>query len=324
MRTTARRFIGLISVTCVLAVSGTVQAADAQLKTVRVVYLVSKDRSERADYRTAVERAIEEIRLWYGRQLNGPTFRLHSPVVEVVHAAEDASWFTANPNGRNRDDWGFNNTLAEAHRLLGARLEDPNYVWVVYSDGPGDKGRGTSGFAYLPEDDLLGLIGKHPTQKEPARWVGGLGHELGHAFGLPHPADTVRDADALMWAGFYGKYPDHAYLTEPDKRTLLRSPFFFEADGKSVAGTEAIAEKYNYAGGYFGRLASGSTNQWKEAKTGSSAAFYFEEIKRDPEMIVLKDANRRLTVQIPIGGGSSKWSADDGATWQTLYEVRKE
>jgi hypothetical protein len=88
--------------------------------------------------------------------------------------------------------------------------------------------RGTSGVTCLPEDDLLGLVGKHPTQKNPARWVGGLGHELGHAFGLPHPADTVRDADAIMWAGFYGKYPDKAYLTESDKKILLQSPFFFE------------------------------------------------------------------------------------------------
>jgi len=111
----------------------------------------------------------------------------------------------------NRDDWGFNNTLAEAGRLVGARYNDPHFIWVLYSDGPGNKGRGGSGVTCLPEDDLLGLIGKHPTQKHPARWVYGLGHELGHAFGLPHPADIVRDKDALMWAGFYMEHPENAY-----------------------------------------------------------------------------------------------------------------
>ena len=39
----------------------------------------------------------------------------------------------------------------------------------VYSDGPGNKGRAFKGFAYLPEDDLLGLVGRHPTQKNPVR-----------------------------------------------------------------------------------------------------------------------------------------------------------
>jgi hypothetical protein len=283
-----------------------------------VVYLVSKDRQERADFRMAVERAIREVQQWYGRQLNGVTFKVHSPVVEVAQSSQTAAWFTTHTNGGNPDDWGHNNALAEARRLLGARHDDPEHIWVVYSDGSGDKGRGGGGFAYLPEDDLLGLIGQHPTQKKPARWVGGLGHELGHAFGLPHPADTVRHADALMWAGFYDKYPDGAYLTGQDKKILLRSSFFFDR-----AGNEVIVEKYVYAGGYFGRLAN-STNEWKEGKAGSAAAFYFEEVKREGGMIVLKDAGRHFTIQLPILGGTSKLSADDGRTWQTLYEVRQE
>ena len=131
-----------------------------------------------------MEKAILELQQWYGRQLHGSTFKVHAPVVEVAHSSQPADWFSNHPDGTNRDDWGFNNALAEASRLLGALYNDSHFIWVVYSDGPGDKGRGTSGVAYLPEDDLLGLIGQHPTQKNPVRWVGGLGHELGHAFGL--------------------------------------------------------------------------------------------------------------------------------------------
>jgi hypothetical protein len=59
--------------------------------------------------------------------------------------------------------------------LLKARHDDLHYIWVIYSDGPGNKGRGGSGVTCLLEDDLLGLIGKHPTQKDAPRWVGGLG-----------------------------------------------------------------------------------------------------------------------------------------------------
>ena len=52
-----------------------------------------------------------------------------------------------------------------------------------------------------------------------------MGHELGHALGLPHPRDTKKHYDALMWAGFYGKYPDRCYLTDEDKIILARNPF---------------------------------------------------------------------------------------------------
>jgi hypothetical protein len=167
--------------------------------------------------------------------MNGATFKLHNPVVEVPRSTQLAAWFTTHSNGVSSDDWGFRNALDEAGRLLGARLNDPRHVWVLYSDGPGDKGRGTAGVAYLPENDLLGLIGKHPTEKNRLRWVGGLGHELGHAFGLPHPTDTARHGDALMWTGFYTQYPHRAYLTDEDKAILRRSPFFFDLAGRPLS-----------------------------------------------------------------------------------------
>ena len=83
---------------------------------------------------------------------------------------------------------------------------------------------------------LTGLVipETHEAGGSPPRgshgWIGGLAHELGHAFGLPHPPGCDEgwngcDADALMWAGYAYDYPD-TYLTEADKLTLLGSPFF--------------------------------------------------------------------------------------------------
>jgi hypothetical protein len=191
---------------------------------VRFVYLVSADREVKAEYLHAVERAARGVRDWYAGQLDGATFHLHNPVVEVLRSDKKAAWFTSNPNGRHRDNWGFNNTLSELKLLRGALPGQDGFAWVLYSDGPGNKGRAVRGYAYLPEDDLLGLVGKHPTQPNPKRWEGGLGHELGHALGLPHPADTKKHARAIMWAGFYGHYPKGAYLTGQDKRILRANP----------------------------------------------------------------------------------------------------
>ncbi len=316
-------FIGGLAASLLVCAPQGRGAEVAQDKTVRVIYLVSRDREVSKDYQEALEKAIRELQQWYARQLKGPTFKLHSPVVEVARSSQNADWFYSHPNGENRDDWGFNNTLTEANRLLGARYDDPNYIWVIYSDGPGDKGRGGSGVTCLPEDDLLGLIGKHPIQKKPARWVGGLGHELGHAFGLPHPRDTTRDAEALMWAGFYDSYPGKTYLTDSDRAILLGSPFFFDVDGKPVTAKQAFSERYDYSGGYFGKVVAEGKSTWKEGKTESSECFYFEEIKRDTQMILLKDPSRNLSIQLPIVGGRSKLSVDGGSTWTDFYEVKR-
>jgi hypothetical protein len=63
----------------------------------------------------------------------------------------------------------------------------------------------------------------------PCRWVGGMGHELGHTIGLPHPSSCEPTYtascpnEALMWWG-YTTYPT-ATFTPQDLTTLNASPF---------------------------------------------------------------------------------------------------
>ncbi|MFO0889417.1 MAG: hypothetical protein U0790_09790 [Isosphaeraceae bacterium] len=308
---------------CIWAATDHAPAAEPRPQSVRFVYLVSADRTVREDFRRGVETAARDVQSWYARQLGGPTFLLNDPVVEVAKSDKEADWFSNHRNGFNKDDWGFNNGLAEARRLVGARQGDPRFVWVIYSDGPGNKGRGGDGVTVLPEDDLLGLVGRHPEQKDVKRWIAGLGHELGHAFGLAHPTDLVKDADAIMWLGIYGKYPDRTYLTEDDRRVLLLSPFFFRPDGQPVLALGDAVEKYVYDGGSFAKHVIEGKPVWVESKEDGRAQFRFTETGRDGRWIRLSDPGRGMSLRLPVAGGTCSWSTDGGRTWNALYRVRK-
>jgi tetratricopeptide (TPR) repeat protein len=108
---------------------------------------------------------------------------------------------------------------------------------------------------------------------------------------------------------------------EPSKKDFASRLKLYESGSPYRIGSEKFAEKYSYTGGYFGKTGQA---KWIEGKTDSSAAFYFEEIKRDGEIILLKDTGRNFSIRIPIRGGISELSTDDGRHWRNLYEVTKE
>lgn len=295
--------------------------AQDQAPSVRVIYLVSADRQERADYKAAIEMAILDIQKWYRKQLNGRTFRLNEPIVEVLKSNQPANWFTGTPiPGVGEGDWGFQHTLSEIKRLLPNESIPGNYTWVMYSDGPGSSGRGGGQICYLPEDDFLGLTGQHPTQKDIPRWIAGLGHEIGHAFGLPHPQDTKKHADAIMWTGIYGKYPDQTYLTPEDKAHLSKSPFFITDE--EIANRKVVHQTvYSFHGGTFTRnITKGGEAFWIEDQDYLQDSYHFEETRKD-EQYYYALGRSIVTIKIPINGGHSYYSGDDGKNWTRNHYV---
>src|SRR5207247_1130284 len=120
------------------------------------------------------------------------------------------------------------------------QFDDPDNRWVYYIDADNGCGQVTGtfgGVALLPANDLRGLTDQLSVECPPAEphirgfcgTVGGLGHELGHAFGLPHPPGCDEgncSAEAFYSIMFFGYayYPDTYFLDE-DKERLHESPF---------------------------------------------------------------------------------------------------
>jgi hypothetical protein len=219
---------------------------------VHVVYLVPADKAARRDYKVAVRKAILEIRAFYqeelentpskGRKAVGETFGVTKPRVEVIVTPHDSAYYNAN-NQAGQFEFFFR-AVEDGFDATGGSFNDPDAVWISYIDADPACGQGiggTSGVALLSANDLRGLAGE-PNQPQCAgsppddagvcRWVGGLGHELGHAFGLPHPPGcdqgncSAEAAFSLMFFG-YTIYPDTYFLDE-DKQRLENSPFFEE------------------------------------------------------------------------------------------------
>lgn len=282
---------------------------------VRVLYLVSADRRVDPERKRAIATAIKHVQKWYAGKLGGATFTLSSPVVEVAKSKQKAAWFDSNPNGKDRDVWSYNNIFAEAGRVAGARHDDPSAVWVIYSDSPGGGGRGGNGVAILPDHDLLGLMGKHPKEKNVDRWIGGLAHELGHAFGLHHTAGEKHRERAVMQLG-YLTYPE-AYLTAGERDQLWRSPFF----SVTSANTSRSLGTYAYTGGSFERRAMKTQTYWLERKMDGRVHYTFREVSRSASHAIARDEWRKFLIKVPLKGGQSMLSTDDGKSWVKLYSV---
>jgi hypothetical protein len=200
---------------------------------VRVLYLIPQDRAFRSDYSLAVQNAMDNVESWYRDQLAGKTFSLFGPQPETCRLPQTADYYATGSWSKLMND--VQSCAPVSYNL--------DFVWMLYVDiihacnDPDRLGAGRLGVAMMPRQDMDGLIGVPvvldecgaPIQIRPiSRWIGGAGHELGHALGLPHPPGCEQnlpscDFNALMWAG-YDQYPT-TYLRSDDKQLLCKSPF---------------------------------------------------------------------------------------------------
>jgi hypothetical protein len=211
---------------------------------VRFIYLVPSDRSVRADYKAAITDAALHLQDFYQKELGGNnTFQLNDPIVEVYTTSNTASWYQTNNAGGSSQGWFAANALNDGFTLTGGGYFDPNNRWIYFIDaevGCNQYAGGTSGIALLHGGDLRGLNGESNIPPCPGgpidtsgklRFIGGVGHEVGHSFDLPHPPGCGTGGTwsgctggstafySLMYVG-YAYYPSTYFLAQ-DKTDLL-------------------------------------------------------------------------------------------------------
>lgn len=213
---------------------------------VQVIYAIPSDRQHDTRYETEISDAILHVQDWYADQLDGQTFAVADPAPLICEVGKSAKYYEG--------EGGWDRVIEAVQHCSPVQHWSEEYVWAIYIDaefdckGGGELGRGGAGVVIIHGGDLEGLLDPANFSLCPGYpprgthgWIGGLAHELGHAFGLDHPSGcdalhALRDADqgtagvshcdfdALMWMGFYYDYPE-TYFTEEDVAILKSSPF---------------------------------------------------------------------------------------------------
>ncbi|KJK50671.1 hypothetical protein UK23_09770 [Lentzea aerocolonigenes] len=215
IRTVLLTVIGLLLALTLPA--GAVAAAPPE-KTVRVYWLRPHDVQYDQRYPDGIAKVVQEAQRYYEREL-GKTFKLNSPVVEVVTGDHNRSWYENTPNGGDRYWWAVFNMQQELLRKM--NLRDPDRRWLnvgeISAEGPGAGGGGGNGWVILSGHDADGAAGINGPMN---RWYGGMVHELGHAFGLP---DSSFTDGTPMSASFYN-YPN-THFNEQQKNAIRNGPY---------------------------------------------------------------------------------------------------
>ena len=119
--------------------------------------------------------------------------------------------------------------MAEAFALTGGSYNDSRYVWVYFLDADLPKmPQGGGGVALLLRQDIVPQVGMQPS----CLTMGAIAHELGHAFGLPHPPDCEShrkldgepECSSMSYLGCY-HFP-YARFQPEERERLLRSRVF--------------------------------------------------------------------------------------------------
>ena len=244
-----------------LCLNGNCEAADPNYKVQPVIFFPT-DYIADQDMVNYLKEKFEEIRQFYLNE-NGVTFTMLRP--QVVSGNNDHEWYWCVNQQQGCITDNFEANVIRELKNKGFPVEEDwniypadKVTWVVafggggyaggrqYPTGGGFSMLGDAGI-YAAKDGSCGKILDYyyspeepnnikdvcqntwlPSGKEYGFGIGALGHELGHAFGMPHPdgysGTTPQDWEETI-IGNHWNYPNTGLLQQ-DKDILAQSAFF--------------------------------------------------------------------------------------------------
>ncbi len=191
------------------------------------VLFVPKDLTPNVHYIIEITRRMEQIQRWYAEQLRGITFTLE-PVVTLIGTYERDHYYQPCFPPVMACDWGYalwDNISRDVEQNMGMSFRDDRVIALfIQNDGMGGTALGGGNIAL---NGLGTAVGDCLTPGCMYRLnEGGLAHELGHAFGLPH-TEGEEYARSIMGQAFYD-FPRATVVNSdrnPEIDILLSSPF---------------------------------------------------------------------------------------------------
>jgi hypothetical protein len=222
---------------------------------VNPILFVPKNLTADPLYLPAIDQAMLAVSRWYGRELNCHSFNFIS-AAEVI-GQHDLVYYCPKtisetqciqiPGELGADPGDIYRVINDLNRQ-GYRINTGTILMIFWVGGygyaAGSKWSPSSGYAAVGDWNLEGISGISDgvslgqlckqTHSHCARGHGTIAHELGHAFGLPHPTDDGTQPgdpdywfETVMWA--WWNFPTVGLIdsdANPEKSILLAHSFF--------------------------------------------------------------------------------------------------
>ena len=333
------RFGTALTAALFLAVSA---FAQANTHVVQVAYVIPKGQTAKPRAAEAIAAIMSIVQRFYLQQL-GVTFQLADPLVTQIDIPEDAVTAT---------DW--NNHMSRINQQFTQQyVYDKNVIVEIIEGSQGPAG-GAVNTVKMTGDFWNSAYDTYVNKPQIlAQKIAAFPHELGHAFGLMHSADTkncmlgegvdMGTLPNLIMQQIFDPGTVFNFAFHAEEKHMLLDPLYHrpclyflgdrphptehltrrsEQPWPAITGRTANMIEFGRADGTrLGYYRQMGPTTWVEQNAQGMTTFLFSEVARDDWSVYLYDASRRVNIQLDLFTKKVMYSDSSSPSRWQLYTV---